>query len=45
VAADLGALARKIAYECWSDTASGDDFSEAARRALGEVQAASALLT
>jgi hypothetical protein len=45
VAADLGALAWKIAYECWSDTASGDDFSEAARRALGEVQAASALLT
>jgi hypothetical protein len=45
VAADLGALAWKIAYERWSDTASGDDFSEAARRALGEVQAASALLT
>jgi AcrR family transcriptional regulator len=41
VAAELGALAWKIAYERWSDTASGDDFSEAARRALGEVQAAS----
>jgi AcrR family transcriptional regulator len=43
VAAELGALALKIAYERWSDTASGDDFSEVARRALGEVQAASAL--
>jgi AcrR family transcriptional regulator len=43
VAADLGALAWKIAYERWSDTANGDDFSEVARRALGEVQAASAL--
>jgi hypothetical protein len=43
VAAELGALAWDIAYERWSDTASGGDFSEAARRALGEVQAASAL--
>ena len=43
VAAELGALALKIAYERWSDTASGDDFSEVARRALGEVRAASAL--
>lgn len=43
VAADLGALAWKIAYERWSDTANGDDFNELARRALGEVQAASAL--
>ena len=43
VAAELGALAWKIAYEHWSDTASGDDFSELARRALGELQAASAL--
>jgi AcrR family transcriptional regulator len=42
VAADLGALAWKIAYERWSDTADGDDFGELARRALGEVQAASA---
>jgi AcrR family transcriptional regulator len=42
VAAELGALAMKIAYERWSDTADGDDFSEVARRALGEVQAASA---
>jgi AcrR family transcriptional regulator len=43
VAAELGALAGKIAYERWSDTACGDDFSEVARRALSEVQAASAL--
>ena len=43
VAAELGALALKIAYERSSDTASGDDFSEVARRALGEVHAASAL--
>ncbi len=43
VAAELGALAWKIAYERWSDTANGDDFSEVARRALGELQAASAL--
>ena len=43
VAAELGALAWKIAYERWSDTANGDDFSEVARRALGEVRAASAL--
>jgi AcrR family transcriptional regulator len=43
VAAELGALALKIAYERWSDTATGDEFSEVARRALGELQAASAL--
>jgi AcrR family transcriptional regulator len=43
VAAELGTLAWKIAYERWSDTANGDDFSEVARRALGELQAASAL--
>jgi AcrR family transcriptional regulator len=43
VAAELGALASKIAYERWSDTATGDNFSEIARRALAEVQAASAL--
>jgi len=42
VAAELGALAWKIAYERWSDPTSGDDFSEVARRALVEVQAASA---
>ncbi|HEY6492247.1 MAG TPA: TetR family transcriptional regulator, partial [Trebonia sp.] len=43
VAAELGALAWKIAYERWSDPANGDDFAEVARRALGEVQAASAV--
>lgn len=43
VAAELGALAWKIAYESWSDPASGDDFGELARRALGEVRAASAV--
>jgi AcrR family transcriptional regulator len=42
VAADLAALAWKITYERWSDTTNGDDFSDVARRALGEVQAASA---
>jgi AcrR family transcriptional regulator len=44
VAAELGALAWKIAYERWSDPANGDEFSELARRALVEVQAASALM-
>jgi AcrR family transcriptional regulator len=43
VAAELGALAWKIAYECWSDTTNADEFSEVARRTLSEVQAASAL--
>jgi AcrR family transcriptional regulator len=43
VAAELGALAAKIAYERWSDTANSDEFSELARRVLGEVQAVSAL--
>ena len=43
VAAELGALAGKIAYERWSDTANDDDYSELARQALTEVQAASAL--
>src|SRR6202035_3531088 len=41
VTAELGALAWKIAYERWSDTSNGDDFSELAQRALAEVQAAS----
>ena len=43
VAAELGALAWEVAYERWIDPANGDDFSELARRALGELQAASAL--
>ena len=43
VAAELGALTLKIAYERWSDTTNGDEFGEVARRTLSEVQAASAL--
>ena len=43
VAAELGAVAGKIAHERWSDTANSDDFSELARRALNEVQVAGAL--
>jgi AcrR family transcriptional regulator len=43
VAAELGALAGKIAYERWSDPANGDEFSDVARRTLGELRAASAL--
>ena len=42
VAAELGALASTIAYERWSETTVGDDFSEVARRALDDVQAAKA---
>jgi AcrR family transcriptional regulator len=43
VAAELGALAWTIAYERWIDTSNDDNFSDLARRALGEVQATSAL--
>jgi AcrR family transcriptional regulator len=42
VAAELGALALKIAYDRWIDTTSGDEFSEVARRTIAELQAASA---
>ncbi|OPF83824.1 TetR family transcriptional regulator [Streptomyces antioxidans] len=42
VAAELGALTLKIAYERWSDTANTEEFGEVARRTLGEVQAAGA---
>ncbi|MHB8531875.1 MAG: TetR/AcrR family transcriptional regulator [Solirubrobacteraceae bacterium] len=45
VAAQVGALALKIAYEQWSDDASGEEFSEIARGTLSELQAASVLLT
>jgi hypothetical protein len=38
----MGALAWKIAFERWSDTANADEFGVIARRALAEVQAASA---
>ncbi len=42
VAAELGALTLKIAYERWSDVTDGDEFSEVARRTLSELQAATA---
>ncbi|MEU6482311.1 helix-turn-helix domain-containing protein [Streptomyces sp. NPDC047017] len=42
VAAELGALAWKIAHERWRDAAGEDDFAELARRALTEVRAAGA---
>lgn len=42
VAAQLGALALTIAYERWSDSPSGDGFGEVARKALAELQEASA---
>ena len=43
VAAEVGALALKLAYEDWSDTPDGDEFGEVARRTLSELQAAGAL--
>jgi AcrR family transcriptional regulator len=43
VAAELGALTLKIAYERWTDTTNPDEFAEVARRTLSEVRAASAL--
>jgi len=43
VAAELGALALRIAYERWSDTTDGHGFSEVARRTIVELQAANAL--
>jgi AcrR family transcriptional regulator len=43
VAAELGALALKIAFEQWSDLPDGDDFGEIARRTLSELQAAGTL--
>nr|WP_235949435.1 TetR family transcriptional regulator [Candidatus Frankia alpina] len=42
VAAELGALTLKIAYERWSDTTNTDEFTDVARRTLSEVHAASA---
>ena len=41
VAAELGVLTLKIAYERWTDTTNGDEFGEVARRTPNEVQAAS----
>ncbi|GCD33031.1 TetR family transcriptional regulator [Streptomyces chrestomyceticus JCM 4735] len=43
VAAELGALAWKIAYERWRDATNRDDFAVLARQTLTEVQAAGAL--
>jgi hypothetical protein len=43
VAAELGALAMKIAYERWSDTTNSDEFSELARWGLCEVQASAVI--
>lgn len=43
VAAGLGALAMKIAYDRWAGATDGDSFCELARRALAEVRAATAL--
>jgi AcrR family transcriptional regulator len=42
VAAELSALAFTIAYERWSRTTAGDDFSEIARQALDDVRASTA---
>jgi hypothetical protein len=43
VAAELGALTLKIAYERWSEATNGDEFSEVALRTLSELRAASTL--
>lgn len=43
VAAELGALAGKIAYERWTDSTESGEFSEIARRTLSELRAATAL--
>jgi AcrR family transcriptional regulator len=44
VAAELGGLVWKIAYERWCDeTSADDDFGDLARQALKEVQAAAAM--
>ena len=45
VAAELGALALRIAYGRWSDATSGEDFGAVARRTLSDLQAAAALTT
>ena len=42
VASELGALASTIAFEHWSQTTAGEDFSEIARQALDDVQRSTA---
>jgi AcrR family transcriptional regulator len=42
VAAELGALVMRIAYERWTGTAEGEAFADLVRRALEEVRAAAA---
>ncbi len=42
VAAELGALAATIAYEQWSQTTTGEHFSQIARRVLDDVRASMA---
>jgi AcrR family transcriptional regulator len=41
VAAQLGALALKIAYDCWIDATNDETFSTIARQTLNELHAAS----
>ncbi|MCO1656263.1 TetR/AcrR family transcriptional regulator [Pseudonocardia humida] len=43
VAAELGALAFRVAYERWGDPAARDDFDQVLRRALVDVRDAGAL--
>ncbi len=43
VVAQLGTLALKLAYDCWSDADSDEDFSKVARRTLDELVASSSL--
>ncbi len=42
VAAQLGAVASRIAFDLWSERPDGEEFGTAARRTLGELHAASA---
>lgn len=44
LAAELGILTMKVAYERWSDPTNEEEFGEVARRTLHELRAASALL-
>jgi len=44
IAAQLGALAVKIAYDRWIDAAGGEEFGAVAQRTLSELRAATALV-